>query len=237
MSPITLREIREPSDPALTRAYRLLSRSFVDGERVDKREWLGSLREAADGLLSDLAWHLIVAEDPDGAVLGLVSGTYLGSINVGVIGYLATTPEARSRGLGSRLRTRLRAAFTKDAERIRGEPIDAIIGEVSSHNRWLRTLAGRPGVILLDFPYLQPKLRAGDAPSPFTLYYESLRRQRTRLPVTELRRILYAIWRRIYRIPRPLDRPGFRAMLRALEGRRTIGAPKRPSPSARRGNS
>lgn len=232
-SRVTLREITDPRDRALAPAYRLLSQSFERGERVEKREWVGSLRENADGLLSDLAWHLIIAEDEQGRVLGLVSGTYLGNVNVGVIGYLAIVAEARSRGLGSRLRTRLRRCFERDAQRIRGEPVEAIIGEVSPSNRWLRTLASRPGVVILDFTYLQPRLREGDEPSPFTLYYESLGRPRSSIPVSALRRILYAIWRRIYRIPRPLDRPAFRAMMRSLEGRRTVGAPKRPPRPAR----
>jgi GNAT superfamily N-acetyltransferase len=231
---IALREITTARDPSLTPAYRLLSRTFPPDERVDRREWTSSLQERSEGMLSDLVWHLIVAEDADGQVLGLVSGTYLGSVNVGVIGYLAIEEAARSRGLGSRLRARLRRSFAQDAMRLRGEPLDGVIGEVSRSNPWLRTLATREGVILLDFPYVQPSLRDGDAPTSFTLYYESLSRVRSRLPVGELRRILFAIWRRIYRIPRPLDRPAFRRMMRALAGRRTIGAPTPSRTSARR---
>jgi GNAT superfamily N-acetyltransferase len=223
---IRIREITDPRDAALAKAYRLLSKTFPPGERVDKREWTGSLRESAAQVLSDIAWHLIIAEDADGTVLGLVSGTYLGNVNVGVIGYLAIDSEKRAAGLGSRLRAHLRRACARDALRIRGTPLDAIIGEVSPSNPWLRKLRTREGVLVLDLPYFQPRLRESDLPSPFALYYESIGRQRKRLPVPELRRILYAIWRRIYRIPRPLERPAFRAMMRALEGRRTIGASK-----------
>ena len=60
-------------------------------------------------------------------------------------------------------------------------------------------------------------------PHPSCSTYESLTGVRDRMPVKELRRILYTIWRRIYRVGRPVDRRAFRAMLRALEGRRTIG--------------
>jgi hypothetical protein len=232
--PLVIREITDPRDPALSKAYRLLSRTFEPGERVDRREWVGSLREGADGLLSDLAWHLIIAEDSRKDVIGLASGTYLGNVNVGVIGYLVITPEVRALGLGSRLRNRLRRAFMRDAARVTGGALKAVVGEVSPSNPWLGKLAARDGVLLLDLRYHQPSLRANDPPSPFTLYYESLGRPRSRIAVSELRRILFAIWRRIYRIARPLDRPAFRAMMRALDGRRTIGAPARPSPSARR---
>ncbi len=233
-APIRIREVVDPADPAIAKAYRLLSRTFEPGERVDRREWIGSLQEGADRVLSDLAWHLIIAEDAEHDVLGLVSGTYLGNVNVGVIGYLAISSEARARGLGSRMRGRLRRAFERDAARIAEAPLAAIVGEVSPSNPWLRKLATREGVLLLDLPYHQPRLREGDLPSPFTLYYEGIERPRSRLAVSELRRILYAIWRRIYRIPRPLERPAFRLMMQALEGRRTIGAPARAGTSTPR---
>ncbi len=206
---------------------------------MDRREWVGSLREATHGVLTDLAWHLIIAEDARGEVVGLVSGSYVGNTNVGVIGYLAITADQRSRGLGSRLRGRLRRAFSRDALRVASKPLAAIIGEVSESNRWLRTLNARDEVLVLDLPYYQPSLREDDEPSPFRLYYESMGAPVKRLSAATLRQILYSIWRRVYRIPRPLDRPAFRLMMTALEGRRTIGAlkataaPTSPRPRAR----
>lgn len=218
----TIRELTNPADPALRRAYALLKQTFHRGERVALREWIGSLEESQHRLASDTAWHLLVAEQGT-KVVGLASGTYLGNVNIGVIGYLAMVPEVRSQGIGSRLRVRLRTRFARDAERIAGTPLAAVIGEVSAKNRWLRSLASRPEVLVLDFPYFQPKLTEDDEPSPYILYYESLRGQRDRLPVGELRRILYTVWRRVYRIGRPLERPAFRLMLRALAKRRTVG--------------
>lgn len=218
----TVRELVDPKDPALKQAYALLRRSFDREERVLLREWVGSLREKAQRLHTDVNWHIVVAEQ-DGRVVGLTSGTYLGNVNIGVVGYLAIEPEARAGGIGMRLRGRLRQLFHRDARRIAGKELDAIIGEVSATNPWLRTLARRPNVLVLDFPYWQPTLYDGDAPSRYVLYYESLSRVRTRLPSSELRRILYTVWRRIYRESRPLDRAPFRAMLRELDARRTIG--------------
>jgi hypothetical protein len=227
----TIREIVDPKDPAVRSAYALLARTFPRKERVARSDWTGSLAEGAQGLATDFAWHLLVAERDD-AVIGLASGTYLGNVNLGVIGYLAMVPEVRSLGVGTRLRTRLRQRFARDATQLRARPLDGIIGEVSATNPWLRRLATRPEVLLLDFPYFQPRLYDGDTPSPFILYYESLERQRDRLPVGELRRILYTVWRRVYRIPRPLDDPAFRAMLRAMQHRRSIG--RRPLPPVSR---
>lgn len=217
-----VREVVDPADPAVKQAHMLLARTFHRRERVTLRDWRGSMREKQPRLGTDIAWHLIVAE-VDGKVVGFASGTYLGNMNLGVIGYLAISPSGRSLGLGTRLRNQLRVRFERDARRIRREPLEGIIGEVSAANPWLGTLARRPNVIVLNFAYYQPSLYEGDNPSPFLLYYESLHRRRDRLPVGELRRILYTVWRRVYRISHPLDRSAFRAMLRALEKRRTIG--------------
>jgi GNAT superfamily N-acetyltransferase len=227
---IRIREVHEADDPALRQAYRLLTSAFEREERVAFSDWSGAVAERNAGLLTDVAWHLFIAAQ-QAEVVGLASGTYLGNVNIGMVGYLAITPPARAHGIGSRLRARLRREFERDALRIAGRPLEAVLGEVSLDNPWLRTLATRDGVVLLDFPYVQPSLYDGDEPSPFMLYYEPLSRPRTSLTASELRRLLYTVWRRVYRISRPLDRPDFRAMLRSLEGRRTIGRatlPRRP---------
>jgi GNAT superfamily N-acetyltransferase len=220
-----VRELLDQSDPALKQAYALMRQSFARTERIRLSEWRASLREKASDVWTDQSWHLVIAEQ-DGRVVGLTSGSYLGNVNLGIVGYLAIEPAARSRGIGTRLRARLRTLFERDALRIAKRPLEGIVGEVSESNPWLRSLARRKNVLVLDFPYCQPRLYDTDQPSQFLLYYESLQRQRDRLPVGELRGILYTIWRRIYRVSRPLDRAAFRAMLRHLETRRSIGRRK-----------
>ena len=221
-STVRIRELEDPSDPALLEAYALLEDIFHRGERVALRDWIGSLTEKASGMLTDLSWHLLVAEY-EGKVVGLASGTYLGNVNIGVVGYLAATSEVRSKGTGTRLRKSLRKRFELDAQRIAARPLDAILGEVSANNPWLRSLARRTEVLVLDFPYYQPRLYEDDVPSPFVLYYESMQGSRESIPVDELRKILYTVWRRIYRISRPLDRGVFRTMLASLEHRDAVG--------------
>lgn len=219
---IRIREIVEADDPALTRAYKLLSKSFLRHERVSLDSWHASLAERSAGLLTDIAWHLFVAEQ-DEDVVGLASGTYLGNVNLGVIGYLAMVPAVRARGIGTRLRARLRRQFERDARQTVDGPLAGVLGEVSVANPWLRTLASRESVLVLNFQYYQPSLYDGDKPSPFAFYYESLLRVRSRVPVAELRRILFTIWRRIYRVSRPLEDPAFLAMMHSLGSRRSIG--------------
>lgn len=220
--PIRIREIADPQDAVLGEAYALLRRTFHRSERVSLAEWRATLREKSRRVWADYEWHLFIAER-SGEIIGLVTGTYLGNVNLGIIGYLAVTPDVQAAGLGTRLRGRLRQAFARDARLIARRPLGAVMGEVSADNPWLKKLARRPGVLILDIPYYQPRLYPTDRPSPFVLYHESAGRGRRYLAAGELRRILYAIWRRAYRISRPLERPAFTRMLRALEGRRRIG--------------
>lgn len=231
---IAIREVRSPDDPAVRPAYRLLQRAFHDAELVPRRDWTAVMRERAAGVWTDLSWHLLVAERA-GRVAGVATGTYLGNVNVGLIGYVAVAPGARTLGIGPRLRRRLRAAFERDARRITGGPLKALVGEVHPANPWLATLLKREGVITLDFPYFQPSLGGRRRPVPLTLYYQPLRAARRSLPAAEVRRLLYTIWRRPYRIPQPLALPAFRRMMRSLAGRRRVGRraarPQKKSPN------
>lgn len=218
----TFREVIDPADAALLQAHALLARAFHKTELVSRSEWQESLTERDAGLWSDSRWHILVAELEE-EVIGVASGTYLGNINIGVIGYLAVSNRARGFGVGPRLRARLRAHFIRDARSIHGTPLEAIVGEVRPDNPWLRTLIRREEVLALDFDYLQPDLHRSGQPVPLVLYYESLTRLRRRLPTALLRQILYTTWRRIYRIARPMSHAPFRRMLAGIKGRKTIG--------------
>lgn len=221
--PLRIREIDSARDPAFGKAYAILRRVFPPSELLPRRDWVQLLEERGRGLWTDTSWHLFVAE-ADGKVVGAASGSFVGSLNIGVIGYIAVHADARSRGLGPRLRRRLRSAFERDARRIRDQPLKAMVGEVHADNPWLRHLVRQAGAIALDFDYYQPSLHAERAPVPLVLYYEPLDKPRKWLPVAEVRKLLFALWRRPYRISRPLSRSAFRRMLRQLEGRQRIGS-------------
>jgi hypothetical protein len=218
-----VREIRSSTDPAFRAAYRLLHAAFPKAEMSPLRDWINALREREHDLPLDFQWHLLVAQRGS-VVLAAASGTYLGNVNVGVIGYVAVRPDSRVLGLGPRIRRALQRAFESDALQISGRPLEAIVGEVQATNRWLRTLVNREGAIALDFDYLQPSLGHDLHAVPLVFYYQPLRKPTRTLPAAYLRRLLYTIWRRAYRVARPLSRPEFRRMLRSLEGRRRIGS-------------
>jgi GNAT superfamily N-acetyltransferase len=220
---LRIREIRTETDPALGAAFRLLRRTFPRAELLPQRAWVRLLRERREGLWADLNWHLFVAHGRRG-IVGAASGSYLGNVNVGVIGYIAVVPRARSLGIGPRLRLALQLAFERDARRIRGRPLEALVGEVHEDNPWLHRLVARRGALALDFPYYQPSLHRSAARAvPLVLYYQPLRHPRASLPTGAVRQLLYTMWRRMYRVAAPLSQPAFRRMLRALAGRERIG--------------
>jgi hypothetical protein len=230
---VTVREVVSPADPAMLAGHRLLRRAFHKNELVPVGEWRNSLREREAGLWWDICWHLVVAER-GGVVIGLASGTYLGNVNTGVVGYLVVSPLAQGAGVGPRLRRRLRDLFHRDARRIAGMPLEGVIGEVRPDNPWLARLIRRDKALALDFEYFQPSLHAGEPAVPLVLYYESLDRIRRRLPAAKVRRLLFTTWRRIYRIARPMARREFRRMLASLQGRTFIGRLKLSDLSALR---
>lgn len=229
---IRIREIRTAGDPAFAAAHRLLRRIFPRAELMPRRAWQQVLREREQGLWTDLNWHLFVALRGD-TVIGAASGSYLGDVNVGVVGYVAVDAARRARGLGPRLRRALVRAFERDARDVIGTALAAVIGEVHVDNPWLRTLVARHHAIALDFPYFQPALHRTEPAVPLVMYYEPMGPRRRSLPAGELRRLLYTMWRRAYRVPNPLANANFRRMLRSLKGRRLIGS-RPPPPGARR---
>ena len=219
---IVIREVRAERDPAFRSAHDLLGRTFHRAEMLSINEWVQTMQEREADLWTDLAWHLLVATRR-GRVVGAASGSYLGNWNVGVVGYIAVTASGRGHGLGHRLRAALRRSFEHDALRIARRHLRAIVGEVRADNPWLRRIVREQGAIALDFPYYQPSVRWLRSPVPLVLYYQPVTYQRRRLPAADVRRLVYTIWRRMYRVARPLSNKAFRRMLDALKGRERVG--------------
>lgn len=222
-----IREVQTARDPAFKRAHDLLRRTFHRAEMLSLGDWTQALEEHSQGLWTDLAWHLLVASRR-GRLVGAASGSYLGNWNVGVIGYIAVVPSVRGHGVGQRLRSALRHAFQRDAWRIRRRRLRAIVGEVRADNPWLRRLVRHEGAIALDFPYYQPSVRWLHSPVELVLYYQPLNLPRRSLPAADVRQLVYTLWRRMYRVARPLSSKPFRRMLAALEGRERVGQKQLP---------
>lgn len=230
---LVVREVESPSDRVIARAHALLKRTFPRAELVPLPDWRESLRERSAGLWTDLDWHLFVAER-GGKLVGAATGSYVGNINVGLVGYVAVIEAVRSLGVGGRLRGGLRAAFLRDARRVRAGRLEALIGEVHLENPWLVHLVRRDRVLALRFPYYQPSLHVTADAVELVFYYQPVGRKPRALPAEKVRRMVYTIWRRIYRVDRPLAHPEFRRMLAALRPGTRIGARGLPGAPARR---
>lgn len=224
---LTVREIVSVNDPAFRPAFALLKSAFSRAEMLPLADWRNAMRERAHGLWTDISWHLIVAERR-GKLVAAATGSYLGNVNAGIIGYIAVDPHARATGVGPRMRRALRARFSTDARRSGWPALGALVGEVRADNPWLRHLIRHEGAIALDFPYYQPSLGGSRKAVELVLYYQPLDHARKSVGAGEVRRLLYTMWRRVYRIARPLSRPEFRQMMRALQKRQRIGQ-RRPA--------
>ncbi|MCM2257180.1 MAG: GNAT family N-acetyltransferase [Vicinamibacteria bacterium] len=222
----------DPQTPEFQQALKLFTRVFPAAERIDRRYFDDVMAEKRLGLMFPFNTYFFVALRRD-QVIGFCSGTYMAVVNMGFVGYLAVDPAMKGAQIGSRLRRRLVEAMRKDARANGCTDLAGVAGEVETDNPWLRHLVERKGALALDFDYRQPALRPGTREVPLTLYIEPASRHTPRsLPTWQVKALVYALYRRLYRVRFPLRLASFRRMLRALDGRRRIG--QRPLPPPRR---
>jgi hypothetical protein len=150
------------------------------------------------------------------------AGVYLEAVNAGFITYLAVRPDVRNQQLGRKLRAHLLECFHEDARRNHGAQLAWTVGEVRRESAWLRTLVQGGRAITFDFGYFHPWMPLR-AEGRYVLYREPAADTRAEIPAGEVARLLFAIWRRAYRIRYPLQSETFCYMLRGLEGRGMIG--------------
>jgi GNAT superfamily N-acetyltransferase len=219
-------EVLDERAPEATAALELIRASFTGRDRQSMDELRSELEEKRRGLLSAYDYHLVVALDEGDAVAGAVAGAYLEGVNAGFVLYLAVAEPHRGRGLGRRLRTELVRLLRENAQEEGHPDLSWVLGEVRSDSPWLDRLL-RGGALTFDFDYYHPGMSPGDGTPRYTLYREPVADRRARLPRPLVRRILYSIYRRAYRVRYPLERPGFRAML--AEVSRPRARPKEPT--------
>jgi GNAT superfamily N-acetyltransferase len=222
-SPPLLVDIQDEREPLAERAFALIHKMFAPADRQPISELMSELAERRLGLYSNHNFHLIAAvaegdDEPAGAIIGV----YLGGVNAGLVMYLAVREEYRGKRLARLLRPRLVQAFQEDARAAGHDDVAFILGEVRLSSPWLRRLVRTRGAIPFDIDYFHPGMAPG-AGEPYVLYRQPLGDARKELSARQTRRILYAIYRRAYRVRYPLQREGFVAMLRQLEGRRSVG--------------
>jgi GNAT superfamily N-acetyltransferase len=217
-------EILDEREPLARTALALIAEVFPPAQRQPLEQIAMEIAEKRLGLLTLYDFHLFAAVSGAGEPLGVVAGVYLGGVNAGFITYLAVRPEARSRQLGRRLRVRLVEAFRSDARQLEWDDLAWVVGEVRMESPWLARLVRDRAVIPFDLTYYHPGLEPGDADERWVLYRQPVGDARESLPVSEVRQLVYAIWRRAYRVRWPLQRSGFQAMMAEMEDRVLVGA-------------
>jgi GNAT superfamily N-acetyltransferase len=224
-------EVTDERTPLAERAIELIQSAIWDVHPA--RYLLAELRETRQGTVQGGGYHLLAAVEPEAesTPIGAATGAYLAVINAGFVSYLAVREDHRGRGLGKMLRGHLVEAFRAQARREAGTELAYVVGEVERDSPWLRSLIAEGRTIALDMPYFHPWMSL-HAEGHYALYREQVTDTRSELPAEEVARIIKAIWRRAYHFNQPEQRDTFRRMMRALEGRATVGrAPDRAPPS------
>lgn len=215
--------VTDERDPLADRAFSLIEQMFAPQDRQAVSELRSELAERRLGMFTNYNFHLIVAvyEDDD-APAGTITGVYLGGVNAGFVTYLAVRRQYRGRRIARLLRPRLIDAFRADARAAQRADLAWVLGEVRASSPWLRRLVRTRGAIPFDLDYYHPGMTPGVS-EPYLLYRQPIGDDRRALAVTQVRRVLYAIYRRAYRVRYPLHRESFVAMMDQLEGRETVG--------------
>jgi GNAT superfamily N-acetyltransferase len=219
-------EIADERAPLASEALGLITASFAREDRHPLAHLRSEIAEKRLRLLSIYDFHLLARldDDADERVTAVAIGVYLAGVNCGFISYLAVRTDLRGRGAGREVRGALIEAFREDARRSGRVDLDAVVGEVKANSPWIFRLVRDRGAIPLDLTYYHPGMTPGASPDPYLLYREPIGDHRRELSALEVRQLIYAVWRRAYRVRYPLEREAFVAMLAETEGRETIGA-------------
>jgi len=222
-APAALVEVMDEREPLAEAALSLIEGAFRRLDRQPTAELRSEIAEKRLELLTALDFHLLVALSSEGEAMGTISGLYLEGVNAGFVTYLAVAPRFQGRRVAPALRTGLVQIFREDARRAGFPELDWVLGEVRRESRWLQRLLEKRGVHTFHLQYFHPGMTPGTPHDEYILYRQPVGDHRPELPVPLVRRILYAIYRRGYRVRYPLQRPGFQHMLEELEGRETVG--------------
>jgi ribosomal protein S18 acetylase RimI-like enzyme len=216
-------EIRDEREPLAEAALAVIADMFAAHERQPISELRSEIAERRLGVLSGYNFHLLTAlYSGDDTPAGTIAGLYLDGVNAGFITYLAVRSQHRGRRLARLLRPRLIEVFRADARREEYDDLAWVLGEVRADSPWLRRLVRTRGAIPFDIRYYHPGMSL-DSDERYILYRQPIGDHRLELPVELVRRTLFAIYRRGYRVRYPLNRDIFSNMLQQLEGRDYIG--------------
>lgn len=217
--PRTVR-IEDERDPLAREALSLFVEEIGDVQPVD--DLLSELEEGRRGMYSGGGYHLLAMVDGGPGPAAAAAGIYLRGAGAAFVTYLAVRPDMRRHRLGRKLRLKLVESIREEGLRLDGTEPQWVAGEVRRRSPWLRSLVRSGRAIPFDFPYFHPWMPRS-AEGRYVLYREPLHDRRPEIPADETARLVYAIWRRAYRIRFPLQSELFRYMMDEIEARGTVG--------------
>ncbi len=198
-------------------ALELIGESFAPADRQPLNDIALEIAEKRLGLLTSYDFHLFAARGEDERVIAVAAGVYLQGVNAGFVTYLAVKSEHRARNLGRQIRAELLDALRADARRGGWQELDWVIGEVRHGSPWLARLLRERSAIAFPLHYYHPGILPGHDTGDWVLYRQPVGDFSDPLPPDQVKQLLYAIWRRAYRVRYPLEHEGFQAMLRELD--------------------
>lgn len=215
-------EVVDERTALATEALQLLADTFPPYDRHSLDDLRTEVAEKRYDLLFPYDFHLLAMVDDSDHVVATCTGAYLAGVNAGFVGYLAVHPEHRGQAHGRVLRSTLVELFKSDAIEAGNHGLAWVIGEVRVTNPWLHKLVREGTAIPFDFDYYHPGMSVGKG-EKYVLYRQLVGDLRRELAAAETRMILYAVYRRAYRVRYPLQHECFVAMLNQIEGRKVIG--------------
>lgn len=215
-------EVVDERTPLAAEALKLLADTFPPHDRHSLDDLRTEVAEKRYDLLFPYDFHLLALVDESDNVVATSTGTYLAGVNAGFVGYLAVHPDHRGAAHGRRLRSTLVDLFMSDAIEAGNHGLAWVIGEVRVANPWLHKLVREGTAIPFDFDYYHPGMTVGKG-EKYVLYRQLVGDLRRELAAAETRTILYAIYRRSYRVRYPLNHPNFMAMLEDIGDRKVVG--------------
>ena len=139
-----------------------------DNEREGFDHFLKYLKNAVDA--REYRYHIILAKDESGHVVGGCVFNYFKKSNTGVIEFLAVRRDLQSGGIGTMIYKHIASILSEDAFRMSGKPLDYICCEIDSPEYSRAEIKkylyfwDKNHFRHLDFSYVQPALSGDQEP-------------------------------------------------------------------------
>ena len=192
-----------------------------DNEREGFDHFLKYLKNAVDA--TEYRYHIILAKDESGHVVGGCVFNYFKKSNAGVIEFLAVRRDLQSGGIGSMIYKHIASILSEDAYHVSGKPLDYICCEIDSPEYSRAEIKkylyfwDKNHFLHLNFSYVQPALSGDQEPVNglwFTISPQHA--SRSDIPSRLVADILYDYVRYAMGIADPDQNPEYRKMKEEL---------------------